>query len=260
MTDLMDPIFSDGLRALLQRQVETAPQRRRRARWRWGAVAVLAVGLLGGGAAVAMQLDLLPGGTAHSELAAPVTVTRAGTATIQLGPKPGAAKQVKLSLTAFDAGTFELGRGGASVTVTTADLSAGAAPGATRSTAYLELSQLDLGGTALTITTSTPELRWTATLTWVSAETTAWATNARGQTYGVQNAHGSPDLVAVTATNGRDGYVYSSQLDEVDGTTAAKSFTRPEQALEWQKTHRGGDIPVYASDGSTRIGVFHVGQ
>ncbi|MFF1876883.1 hypothetical protein [Leifsonia sp. NPDC058230] len=102
--------------------------------------------------------------------------------------------------------------------------------------------------------------RWTATLTWVSARTTAWAKNASGQTYGVQNEKGTPDLIAVTATNGKDGYVYGKDLDEIDGTTASKSFTTPQQALDWQKTHHGGDIPVFKSDGTTKIGTFHVGQ
>lgn len=254
MTELMDSTFSDGLRNVLIQQVESAPQRR------WGVGAVLALGLLGGGTALAAQLDLLPGAPAHSDLASPVTVTRTGTATISLGSKPKGATQVHLSLTAFDAGSYGLGRGGSSLTVSPTDLPAASKAGTNRTTAYLELFQLDPSGTSFTITTSTPTLRWTATLTWVSAHTTAWATNASGKTYGVQNEKGTPDLIAVTATNGKEGYVYSKDLAEIDGTTASKSFTSPQQALDWQKTHQGGDIPVFKSDGTTKIGIFHVGQ
>jgi hypothetical protein len=260
MTELMNSAFSDGLRNVLIQQVESAPQRRHRLQWRWGVGAVLALGLLGGGTALAAQLDLLPGAPAHSDLSSPVTVTRTGTATIQLRPKPKGATQVSLSLTAFDAGSFGLGRGGSSVTVSPADLPAANTAGTNRTTAYLELFQLDPGGTSFTITTSTQTLRWTATLTWVSARTTAWAKNASGQTYGVQNEKGTPDLIAVTATNGKDGYVYGKDIDEIDGTTASKSFTSPQQALDWQKTHHGGDIPVFKSDGTTKVGTFHVGQ
>ena len=260
MTDLMDPTFSDGLRDLLIRQVEAAPRGRRWGRWQWGAGAVLVVGLLGGGTALAVQLEVLPGAQAHSDLAAPVSVTSTGTATIQLGPRPKDAAQLYLSLTAFDAGSFGLGRGGSYAMFSPADIAVATTPRKNRTTAYLEVFQLDPGGTSFTITTSSPTLRWTATLTWVSARTTAWATNAAGQTYGVQNDKGTPDLIAVTATNGKDGYVYSKDLDEIDGTTASKSFSSPQQALEWQKTHHGGDIPAYTSDGTTKIGTFHVGQ
>ena len=38
----------------------------------------------------------------------------------------------------------------------------------------------------------------------------AWGVNARGQTYGVQNQHGTPDLIAVIATNHHTGYVCAS--------------------------------------------------
>ncbi|MFP3465580.1 hypothetical protein [Leifsonia sp. SIMBA_070] len=260
MTELMTSTFSDGLRNVLIQQVESAPQWRRRLKWRWGVGAVLALGLLGGGTALAAQLDLLPGAPAHFDLASPVTVTHTGTATIQLGPKPEGATQVSLSLTAFDAGSIELGRGGSSVTISPADLTATTTSGSNRTTACLEMSQLDQGGTSFTITTSTPTLRWTATLTWVSVSTTAWAKNASGQSYGVQNEKGTPDLIAVTATNGKDGYVYRKDLEDIDGTTASRSFTSPQQALDWQETHHGGDIPVFKSDGTTKVGTFHVGQ
>lgn len=159
-------------------------------------------------------------------------------------------------------GTYALGRGGASVTVPPSEAVAArssdpSAPSAA-TTAYLELFQLDESGTSFTITTSSPTLRWTAVLTWVSKQTTEWATNASGQTYGVLNDKGAPDLIAVTATNGRDGYVFRKDLDDADGTTASKSFASPQDAVDWQKAHQGKHvyIPVYESDGTTKIGVF----
>jgi hypothetical protein len=36
--------------------------------------------------------------------------------------------------------------------------------------------------------------------------------NADGHTFGVANSHGIPDLLAVSATNGEQGYVYASRL------------------------------------------------
>ncbi|GAA4167453.1 hypothetical protein [Gryllotalpicola koreensis] len=253
MTELMDPVFAHGLRELLIRQVEAAPRRRRLARWRWGVGAVLAIGLLGGGTAIASQVFLQPGADAHANLAAPVSVTETGTATIQLGHRPKGASELYLELDPLDPGTYLLGRGGASVSADTS--------GNNATTYYVHLFELDLGGTSYTITTSTPTLRWTATLTWVSAHATAWGVNAAGQSYGVQNENGSPDLIAATATNGKDGYVLRTDLEDADGTTAMKSFHSPQDALDWQKAHEGKDvyIPVYRSDGKTRIGVFKVG-
>lgn len=268
MTDSMDPVFANGLRELLIRHVDAAPRRRRLAGWRWGIGAAIAVGLLGGGTALAAQLAVLPGADAHSELAAPVSVTRTGTATIELGPRPKGATEVSLSFDPLGVGTYELGRGGAAVTVPApAPAASGvsdwtiAHPVDDPTTAYLQPSQLDPGGRSFTITTSDPSLRWVATLTWVSARTTEWGVNAAGQSYGVQNDSGSPDLIAVVATNGKDGYAYSKDLDGADGTTAMKSFRTPQDALDWQKEHGGTDtyIPVYESDGKTKIGVFKVG-
>jgi len=46
---------------------------------------------------------------------------------------------------------------------------------------------------------------WTMTATWVRAETTEWATNANGNTYGVMNEHGEPDLIAVITTDNKPG-------------------------------------------------------
>jgi len=262
MTDSMDPTFADGLRELLVRRVEEAPRRRRLGRWRWGVGLVLAAGLLGGGTALAAGLGVLPGADEHVELSAPVAVTEVGTATIDLGPRPKGASQVQLTLNPLDAGTYALGRGGASVTVPPSQAAAArssdpSVPSAV-TTAYLELFQLDESGTSFTITTSSPTLRWTAVLIWVSKHTTEWATNASGQTYGVLNDKGAPDLIAVTATNGRDGYVFRKDLDDADGTTASRSFTSPQDALDWQKAHQGKHvyIPVYESDGTTKIGVF----
>ena len=57
-----------------------------------------------------------------------------------------------------------------------------------------------------------PEARWRLVATYASVTTTPWKVNASGQTYGAQNQHGIPDLVAVVATNHRTGYVYASQL------------------------------------------------
>ena len=117
------------------------------------------------------------------------------------------------------------------------------------------------GQTSVTITAS-PEASWTLTAEWTSATTTPWGKNSRGQTFGAQNSEGTPDLIAVEATNGKLGYVVATQLADADGDTASRSFTSPAQALAWQKAHQGlkAVIPVYKSNGTTRVGVFAVGN
>jgi len=81
-------------------------------------------------------------------------------------------------------------------------------------------------------------------------EPTDWATNAKGDTYGIIKNDGSrPDLMYIAATNGLMGYAYMADLEGFQPTS-------PEDALEWQREH--GDesrtVPVYESDGETVIG------
>ena len=72
--------------------------------------------------------------------------------------------------------------------------------------------------------------RWTATLQYATAVTSAWGVNGRGQTYGVPNASGQPDLVPATADDGRKGWIRSTDVDggdvvESDGTTVIGHVT-----------------------------------
>lgn len=79
--------------------------------------------------------------------------------------------------------------------------------------------------------------------------------NAHGQTYG-PNREGvqEPDLVAVSATHGENGYCWWTDLD---GPLPAT----PQEALWIQNAGRGKqrEVPVYKSDGVTRVGDFVVG-
>jgi len=86
-----------------------------------------------------------------------------------------------------------------------------------------------------------------------------WPINESGQTYGAQGSSPiAPDLIAVMATNWEPGYVLAEDLAAVDGS----SVTTPEEAGEWSKAHNGTytDIPVYKSDGVTKVGIFRVGD
>ena len=81
---------------------------------------------------------------------------------------------------------------------------------------------------------------WTIKAQYASAVTSAWKVNANGQTYGVPNESGVPDLSAAQATNGEVGYILQ---DELWGFAGDKGF-----------------INVYESDGTTVIGQFPIGD
>jgi hypothetical protein len=90
-----------------------------------------------------------------------------------------------------------------------------------------------------------------------------YSQNAAGQTYGsaaiAPSPDEEPDLIAAATTDGREGYVLRTDLNDANGSTAAKSFKSPQDALDWQAgeaAQSDQEIPVYAVDGKTVIGSF----
>ncbi len=192
-----------------------------------------------------------PGGTQVAELTSPVTTTHTGTATVELGHAPRGATHIRMNLVCLSAGTFTF-PDGASMSCSATD--------ATQPARY-RTSEYSIPLTAkqhsVTITTS-PEATWTLTATYASEHVTAWATNPRGDSYGAINGNGTPDLIAVIATNGKEGYVFATDLAHADGSD--QNFTSPDQARKWQRDRQGKtiSIKVYLSDGTTRIGTFGI--
>lgn len=91
-----------------------------------------------------------------------------------------------------------------------------------------------------------------------SLAVTDYPKNAQGLTYGsdsyAKSPQDEPDLILATATNGKEGYVLRTDLEEPMPAS-------PQEALKQQAARAGKDrvIPVYESDGITQIGVFTVG-
>ncbi|MFM6850869.1 MAG: hypothetical protein ACKOVB_17390 [Terrabacter sp.] len=111
------------------------------------------------------------------------------------------------------------------------------------------------GQDTLTITAG-EDTSWRITTRYISTRVTAWGVNAKGETYGVMNDQGEPDLQLVVATNGRAGYAYTQDLNNAGGPPP----TDPTQAKERSKALSAGvPVPVYQSDGDTVIGQFIVG-
>lgn len=201
---------------------------------------------------VSYGADLLPGGTRVTHLSEPVTLTETGTATVELGSRPQGATGVGLVLDCLSAGEFTYPDGAGMICDT------GAEPSDLEdfpSMAYVV--DLDAGRDEVEIR-ATEGATWRLTAAYVSTEVTQWGVNAKGQTYGVENANGSPDLIAVVATNGQLGYAYVSDMNAAGGPAP----TSPEDALTQQQERLGKtlSVNVYESDGETVIGEFVIGS
>jgi hypothetical protein len=121
----------------------------------------------------------------------------------------------------------------------------------------MAVETLAKGEHSITVTT-TAQAKWRLQATYVKEVVTPWRTNALGETYGVPNGHGFPDLVAVVFDDGRrTGYTKWRDLNCMNGSPSS-----PTQALVRQEQMQGTNIaiPVYESNGTTKIGVFIQGQ
>lgn len=237
----IDPQFDQALREVLLAQVRTStkPQNQKR-RWLLLAGALAGAGMLGGVGAAAAGLFTLPGVPTTNVLSSPSTAVYSGTATTDLGPAPEGATGIEVELTCLTMGKFTF-PDGANVTCSSADLG-------THGAWSKYVVPLNPSTQGVTITTD-PENRWQISSRYISQVATEWEVNAKGETYGVEVAErGTPDLLAVIATNGAKGYAYSDQMKGTDPASpeeAAKNLPKPQR-----------EIPVYLSDGTTQVGVF----
>jgi hypothetical protein len=121
----------------------------------------------------------------------------------------------------------------------------------------LAIGGLAAGGTALAATvTHSPNHQPSPAAVHPQA-VHVFARNARGQTYGSEldatdPAH-APDLIRAYATNGKIGYVLNRQLHP-PGPTSPAAALRAQATAKKTPTQ----IPVYALDGHTQIGVFEI--
>lgn len=246
-TEHIDPEFATALREHLVAAVQRGPRRFRRLSWPLGVAASAGVVLVGGGIAYAAGVFSAPGAANVTPRASPVTATHTGTATVDLGPHPAAANDVSLRVTCLSAGTFSFPGGSTICSATdvpsTASVTVGVAPGQDSVTIH-----------------TTPNGVWTLQAVYVDRTRTTWGVNAQGESYGVHNTRGTPDLVAVAVTkNGIQGYVKASDMACASGEDVV---TNPTQAIAWDKyaaTHNVA-IPVYEDNGTTVIGTFVVGE
>lgn len=196
-----------------------------------------AVAIAGAITGAAIVVNNLPGTTTVAPLGGVVAATRTGTGALDLGPVPARAGAVIVDLTCLNKqGTVtvqtkpQVGSTGSSVSV---DCSLRTEP------VHIDDGLLPKAGSTSITVTADPDTTWRATAQYASSSTTAWGVNANGQTYGVPNGNGLPDLQAARATNGKQGYILTAELFAFEGS---------------------GHINVYGSDGTTVIGEFPIGD
>jgi hypothetical protein len=238
MTTEMNTSFARGVRAELTAiGSKNSRLQRNQRRTRTLATGVGALILVGTTTGAAIVITHLPGSTSVETLGSIVTATHTGSASIDLGPAPADATVVVIDITCVsDEGEVGL------QTVPSED-TGGAAGSSMRCGVAKDMHVDDgllpaAGSTSINIVAD-EGTTWTATAQYGSSDTTAWGTNANGQTYGVPNVHGSPDLTSALATNGKQGYLFASDLLALDGP---------------------GSVNVYKSDGETVIGEFVIEQ
>lgn len=178
----LDPQFATSLRTALVQHVNDTPARRPHRKLWMAGCAAMAIGLGGGGAAIAADLFDPPGADRVSTVGAAGEVTATGSATLELGPRPAGANSIELALTCLGAGTISF-PDGASLTCTEDDLRNGGTT--TAWTMPIEPDQ-----SSLTVSAADTD-RWSLNAIYSHRKSTDWGLNSRGQTYGIERPDGS---------------------------------------------------------------------
>lgn len=240
-----DPAYSAGVRNLL---IETATPRTSKRRHRiWiGISLVVGLSVLGAGGAVAANY-LLPGADIVTDTSTSHTIAGVGPSDISIGSAPAGTNSLETSLACLSTGTLTWPDGSSMNCTSTDDANH---PGSASIPWSHTRTVFKLGATAGT--------RWRLTYTFSRHQPTSFATNAAGQTYGIDGSNRHPDLIAALATNGRQGYINAKEQAAADPCRSPKN---PAAAVKCTDDNSGKTftIPVYESDGTTKIGVFTIG-
>lgn len=152
--------------------------------------------------------QVLPGADRVTPLSDPVVHEGAGNEVVDLGAVPARATAIATQLTCLTPGRIQW-PDGSSMTCGPSDVDKEPPPG---------LLTIDLASKPSEfVIRAKPGVRWRLVTYFVRTKTTPWAVNAKGETFGVENDSGTPDLIYVRATNGRFGYLYAEELDSATG-------------------------------------------
>ncbi|WP_166880177.1 DUF4175 domain-containing protein [Salinibacterium sp. ZJ450] len=255
---------SDLIRAELQRTVEaTRRVRRSPHRKRWGIAVFAIAGVVSGGTVAAAatsglfwphtEPNPLPGAPAATALTDISITEGTGDLVIELPSQPADATHFSVVFTCRSSGTFVWGFDPSGNNPSTA-----CQPGEMSSHNF----PITADSTKFHVTTTDDQASWSIASRYVQTRTEALGVNEHGETYGVAgDGSNTPDLIAVigVADDGTaiEGYARASDMEQPMPSS-------PEEALRSQEEHQakhpnGREVPVYKSDGTTRIGTFTIG-
>lgn len=209
----------------LQRQ-----QRRSRAL----ATSLAAIGVAGAITGAAVVINALPGETTTTPIGSVTTATGTGPGTIELGTPPDGATDVIIDLDCDQgSATVPAGRGGLDSVTIDCDFARDAS-------VHIKNGALPESGTTYVRITADPGTTWTASAQYAIATSTEWAVNEHGETYGVDNENGVPDLTPALTADDRVGWMRVADI--------------------WTDDYPDGAYPVYEVDGRTLIGHMRVAE
>ncbi|MFT4109279.1 hypothetical protein, partial [Propionicimonas sp.] len=213
----------------------------------------------------AAPAGVVPGSPLTTLLGSPVTVRVVDPTRYDVGTRPEGATHARVTVTCLSAGRISFGpdaRGNnPSVACGKEDV------GAVHGVAWQDF-ELTSEVTHFFFGTSGGG-KASASIQFLAQVQTRLGVNANGQTYGMSGAaQGEPDLVAVSGvdSSGRDIDGYSRRVDlDAFSPDHPGQPTSPAEAVELQRQRdrnypHGWDVPVFTSDGTTRIGTHHVGS
>ena len=244
----LDPVFAEAVGEQLATAGDKHSWFARRTRRVGAGIAVasgLAVAALVTGGAI--YVAGFPGEESTVSTWPATTLTESGTgpSTMHLGPAPDGATHIRVILTCGSG--YELAsQGEDKYHIDMSDelgILDGDGEGTFIDCAYAERDHIkvdlsDFGDDGLVTIQAPTGAGWSATAIYVRIIASDWGVNANGDTYGVPNSVGVPDLHAAQATNGKIGYIYDDDL--------------------WCAAPNATSIPVYESDGETVIGEFPI--
>lgn len=241
----MDPEVADAVRGELA-AIGTPRSRlqRHRRRVRALTIGIAAVVIAGASTGAAILVNAFPGTTTVTPVGSTRSTTHTGTGTLDLGPVPAGASRAILTVRCVTPrGSLSIKSvpqlAGEAYEVVTFTCTGGGRvdPEGHVHPWRMTDALLPSDGTSITITAD-PGTTWTVAGQYATSSRAPWGRNDNGQTFGACNIDGCPDLTGARATNGRDGFVFTRQLDGFSGS---------------------GYLPVYASDGTTVLGRFAIG-
>lgn len=240
MNTTMDPVFAASVgRELEAIGTDRSRLQRHQRRTRTATIVGGSLALVGAltGAAI---ISGLPGQTTVTSFGEPVSGSYTGTTVVDLGPIPAGAEQVILDVTCSEGGKIEVPTNPGSADIRSASVYWECSdPIRENPTVHVDNGLLPADGATTITITADPGTPWTVVARYGSSSSTPWGVNAHGETYGVPNENGIPDLVSAQATNGEVGY------------------TRESESLAFEGE---GYLRVYKSDGETVIGWFPIGD